>query len=135
MARETHKAQLIGVGGERVGAEFLLASTGNKCVLTLRFLEREIRAAERDYFEALCRIREQLEVYHLRPFCYGASRNVFPSGMGRDMGSGLVAYKLRMGLQRKPEDMVSIFDSGADVDPVSVEEQRSFFESWISSRR
>jgi hypothetical protein len=135
MARETHKAKLIGEAGAPIEAEFILDSSQRTCSLTIRFAGREIRASEPDYFEALCRIRDELESFHLRPNCYGASRNVFPSGMGRDMGSGLNAYKMKMGIQAKLEDLVFIFDSGPDVEPVSVAEQRAFFDVWSKSLR
>jgi hypothetical protein len=57
-----------------------------QCVLTLEIAPERLRAQESDYFEALAKIREELERKGLRPVCYGASRNVFPSGMSRDMG-------------------------------------------------
>jgi hypothetical protein len=61
--------------------------------------------------------------------CYGASKNVDPSGMCRDMGAGLHAYK--MFDSDDDPNMVSIFDSGDDVRPSTVSEQREFFETWF----
>jgi hypothetical protein len=77
-----------------------------------------------DYFDALCRVREQLEGIDYWLLCYGSSLNVFPSGMCRDMGNGLVAYRDRS----KSNDIVQIFETGPDVQPVSVAEQRAFAE-------
>lgn len=84
-----------------------------------------------DYFESLATIRRRLAKRNLLPQCYGASRNVWPSGMARDMGQGLAAYKLTMG--RPAEERVHIFDSGPDIDPVDAEEQRAFARAWFRS--
>jgi hypothetical protein len=104
--------------------------TRDQCTLTLTFDGRSHTATDRDYFEALCKIRLELEKENALPMCYGASRNVFPSGMCRDMGRGLKAYKMTLGERGKQSDLVSIFATGPDVDPATVSEQRSFVESW-----
>lgn len=80
-------------------------------------------------------MREQLEKVELYPVCYGASRNVFPSGMCRDMGNGLRAYRMKIGSRVGRGDLVSIFDSGPDVEPTSVQSQREFFDTWLNSRK
>ncbi len=103
------------------------------CRITLRYNDSEIECSDRDFFEAFCRVREQLEKVNLMPLCYGASRNVFPSGMQRDMGDGLGAYKLQVGRKTGKGDGVSIFDFGSDVAPVSVEVQERFFKDWLES--
>jgi len=69
----------------------------------------------------------------LLPFCYGASLNVFPSGMSRDMGLGLKAYRLTKGHQAFNKDLVSIFDAGPDVIPSFVVNQKEYYEDWIES--
>jgi hypothetical protein len=102
--------------------------------LTLQFLNAEIVARASDYFEALCQIRDTLEKDGWRPVCYGSSRNVYPSGMGRDMGRGLKAYRLELGRTAKISDLVAIFDSGPDVQLSSVEEQKQFWKCWLRSR-
>jgi hypothetical protein len=48
---------------------------------------------------------------------------------------GLKAYRLHLGQQAKNADLVEIFAVGSDVEPVSVEEQRAFFENWLESLR
>jgi len=63
----------------------------------------------------------------LIPFCYGASLHVYPSGMARDMGGGLKAYKLVVGRHAKIDDLVEIFAKGLDVIPASVAAQEQFF--------
>ena len=64
---------------------------------------------------------------------YGGSRNVFPSGMSRDMGSGLKAYRLTLGSTGRLEDLVGIFETGPGIEPATVDEQRAFFREWVSS--
>jgi hypothetical protein len=103
------------------------------CRITLRYEDTEIESSDEDFFEAFCKVREQLESIGLNPLCYGASRNVYPSGMCRDMADGLRAYRMKMGHRVEPKDIVSIFDSGPDVDPVSVKVQQEFFNRWLKS--
>ncbi|HEY8991376.1 MAG TPA: hypothetical protein VIM46_05330, partial [Luteolibacter sp.] len=103
--------------------------------IEFRFRNKVIEASASDYFDAFSRIREQLETEHLIPFCYGASLNVFPSGMARDMSAGLSAYRLAMGRHASREDLVRIFDAGPDVIPSSVANQRKHFDDWIQSLR
>ena len=104
------------------------------CSINLKFRDTQLFASDRDYFEAFCRLREQLASLNLSPLCYGACRNVFPSGMLRDMGDGLRAYRLELGSRVKPE-VVDIFASGDDLDIVSVETQRQFYYEWLQSCR
>jgi hypothetical protein len=122
--------------GEAQGV-FVLQSDeqGDDCILTLQFQGREITARALDFFEACCQIRSQLEAIGWRPVCYGSSLNVYPSGMARDMGRGLKAYRLELGRHAGMADLVSIFDTGPDVSPSSVEEQKVFWESWLRSPR
>ena len=93
----------------------------------------EIGASADDCFSALCKIRTVLEARLLRLRCYGAGRNVHPSAMSQGMGIGNFAYKITMGRPARSLDIVDIFDTGPEVDAVTVEDQRLFFERWISS--
>jgi hypothetical protein len=102
----------------------------NECQLTLKWASGELQSTEGDYFEAFCRIREQLAEQNLLPMCYGASRRVILSGMGRDMAAGLKAYKAELGKPTQMKDLVHIFETGEDVEPVSVAEQRAFQQAW-----
>jgi hypothetical protein len=102
-------------------------------VLTLKYDRGQVRASGGDYFEALCGVRLQLEELGHSVRCYGASRNVYPSAMARDMADGVVAYRLQKGRPAEMADLVSIFDDGPDVEPVSVAEQRAYYESWLAS--
>jgi hypothetical protein len=62
----------------------------------------------------------------------GARRDVWPSGMSRDMGGGLKAYVMRYGEQAHRKDLVHIFDEAPEALVGSVREQRDFFERWAS---
>lgn len=107
----------------------------DQCQLTLKWAGGELQRTEGDYFEAFCRIREQLAEQNLVPMCYGASRQVVLSGMGRDMAAGLKVYKVQMGKPTSMKDLVDIFETGEDVEPVSVAEQQEFQEQWYESLR
>ncbi len=106
-----------------------------KYQLTLRWAGGELQSMEGDYFEAFCRIREQLAEQKLMPMCYGASRQIVISGMGRDMAAGLRVYKVQLGEQAQIKDLVDLFETGEDVEPVSVAEQEAFQKQWYASLR
>jgi hypothetical protein len=87
-----------------------------------------------DFFEALRTIRRRvLEPKGIIPFCYGASLKVWPSGMSRDMGRGLKAYKIEVGAPAS--ELVGIFEEGSDVIPAPVQLQENFARDWIASLR
>lgn len=94
---------------------------------------RTIAAEGIDWFEAIIGIRQQIEPEGLLLNVYGASRNVWPSGMCRNMGMGLKAYKMQIGKQAEKSDLVSVFASGPDVEPATIEEQRNFKDAWFAS--
>lgn len=64
-----------------------------------------------DAFEALCLIRDELEPFGWRIGVAGAQSDVWPSGMARDQGGGLRAYRMTTG---QIEDLVDTFEP---VDP------------------
>ena len=75
-------------------------------------------------FDALCKARLQLEPHGLIPICYGASENVYPSGMCLDMGSGSRAY---LWGKKGPLSLVDIFATGPEVIPSTVADQSDSF--------
>nr|WP_198541031.1 hypothetical protein [Mesorhizobium sp. LCM 4577] len=121
-----------GTGGDEQ-AVFTPRNVGSRCRLTCSYRNKVIAAEEDDYFEALCQIRNQLEVEGLLPFCYGASANVFPEGTVTEMSRGLVVCKVKTGERPKKGDLVNIFDDGYDVMPVFVSMQQKFWDSWLAS--
>jgi hypothetical protein len=135
MSNEQHSVQLVNTAGSFEQALFVLDEDDDAedCRLILKFSGGEIAATAADFFDALCQVRIELETRGWQAICYGSSRHVYPSGMCRDMGMGLKAYRLQIGRPAKLADLVSIFAPGPDVDPVSVQEQRQFFEDWLKS--
>lgn len=73
-----------------------------------------VEAGAEDAFEALCRVREQLEPDGWRLGVAGAQVDVWPSGMARDQGGGLRAYRL---LGKVAGPLVDTFEP---VDPATV---------------
>ena len=131
---ETVSVRLMG-GSDGERATFEINAVENRCLLTCRYRDKTISSEAADFFDALISIRRQLQLEGLIPYCYGASLNVFPSAMARDMGQGLRAYKMTRGKHAKMADLVDIFDEGADVVPADVDAQEQFFRDWLGSPR
>jgi hypothetical protein len=131
---ETFSARLVG-GSDGERATFEISDVKNRCLLTCRYRDKTISSEAADFFDALVSIRRQLQRDDLIPYCYGASLNVFPSGMARDMARGLAAYKLTPGKHASRADLVGIFDEGTDVVPADVDAQEQFFRDWLESPR
>jgi hypothetical protein len=77
-------------------------------------------ASERNLFRALRNLRLELEKHDILLKCFGASEDVYPSGMQEDMGSAELAYKTRLGERALTKDIVNIFDCDESVKPVTV---------------
>ena len=126
--------QLRLADGSCLEAEVTLDSeTETTCSLSLLFDGRCLSASACDYFEAFCDVRRCLETDGILPVCYGASRTAYPSPMSRDMGGGLLTYRLELGRPGRQRDLVSIFSTGSDVVPATVAEQREFADRWLAS--
>jgi len=89
--------------------------------------------SERDFFEAMRLLRLDLEKTGALLSCFGASENVYPSGMQRDMGPAVLAYKMTLGAPAVNRDIVNIFESDGSVIPSTVEQQERFRERWFES--
>jgi len=86
-----------------------------------------------DLFGALVLLRASLEKNGRFIACNGARRDVFPSGMAREMSRGRKAYILKPGVRPSREDLVDIFDR-ADADRIgTVSEQQTQFDRWKTS--
>lgn len=114
-------------------ADVVTSQQNGACLITLSYRQRTLEASAPDFFEAFCRIRLELEKERLIPSCYGVSLNVYPSGMCRDMGSGMAAYRLTPGQHPEDSDLVGIFDKGPDVVPSSVSAQKDYYSNWLNS--
>jgi hypothetical protein len=131
---ETYSIRLVG-GDDGERATFEFDDARDPCLLLCRYRGKTISSQESDFFESLVSIRRRLQADGLMPYCYGASLNVFPSGMARDMGRGLKAYKMALGKHVNSADLVGIFDEGIDVVPADVDAQEQFFRDWLGSPR
>jgi len=103
------------------------------CVIHLTYGDRVVTGSARDFFDALCEVRKELERDDVFLNCYGASLNVFPSGMGRDMGRGLKPYRMTIGQPAQRSDQVGLFETGPDVLPTTVQAQHEHFQAWLSA--
>ncbi|HEC13139.1 MAG TPA: hypothetical protein ENI80_07795 [Acidiferrobacteraceae bacterium] len=125
--------EVVPVDGQSNKGTFKLSQDGRVCHLVLSMGGQEFEVEALDFWSALVELREELAGPGLTPVCYGASRHVYPSGLCLETGSGVNAYKLRMGELSGPDDLVNIFDTGPDVEVASVKEQQEFFETWQKS--
>lgn len=131
---DEYEINLLGGADDETGMLFM-EKIGRECLLRFKYRSKMVEVTASDFFDAFCCIRLELQKENLIPFCYGASLNVYPSGMLRDMGRGIRAYKLVEGNQAKMADLVDIFAEGPDVIPAYVSPQKEFFEHWLSSLR
>lgn len=137
MVDEIKRVELLQPDGTSDDAELLLWEEDpmdiDKVRISIRFVGMETTRSDRDFFAAMCLIRRELESNNLLLKCYGAGKNVFPSPMSRSMGYGSKAYKLYPGRPATQEDLVSIFDTGPDVLPASVDDQENYYKGWLES--
>lgn len=86
-----------------------------------------------DYFAALVPLRQQLETRGELLIVLGARPDVRASGMQRDMGLGLCAYRLSD--ERGPRPEVCNVFTETDPDAVgSVAEQQAWHAAWLDRR-
>lgn len=86
---------------------------------------RRVDGHAADAFEALCRVRDALEIDGWRIGLVGAQVDVWPSGMARDQGGGLTAYLYG------PQGVAGVVDTFAPAHPattVTEAEQRAAAE-------
>lgn len=115
----------------------LIELTENEDTVKIKFsLEELVLEKEEDnYFETLIEIRQELEKMNIKLLCKGCCKNVYPSGMLLNMGSGRKAYTLIYGEQAKMDSLVDIFESCSIDEYATIEQQSEYFESWIMSLR
>jgi hypothetical protein len=87
-----------------------------------------------DMFEALVRLRRQLEPDGLTVAVQGSRRDTYPSGMARDMGGGMQVYVMRPGLRSPREDRVKTLDDASPDQLATVDEQRAFAKAWLAEQ-
>lgn len=135
MCKETHSIELI-LGKQRIKAtitqEFINSEIPhqNDCQLTLKCDGKEMVVVDNDFFNAFIKIRQKLEPQGVLFNVYGASLGVWTSGMAISMSSGAIAYKFN----NNESITVRIFDTGEDVNPATISEQKSYFLENYSPR-
>ena len=125
-----HSVSLIGGAVDEQATVVATSDRRDECRVAVSYRGRRLESSGTDFFAAFQQVRLQLESEGLFPACYGASLNVWPSGMCRSMGNGMLGYRLKLGSPTTRDDLVRIFDCGPDVSPASVADQREFFERW-----
>lgn len=120
---------------EKLFFEARLLGSLNGNIAKLNLISEEINFTDiegYDLLDSLFKLRQLLEERQLFILCQGSARNVHPSGMSRDMSSGLKAYSLKPGKKASLEQLVEIFDP-APLEAVGlITEQIAFFEKWTS---
>jgi len=108
----------------------------DECHLELNLDDgRMLSASGSDYFACLVSIRRELEAEGIVVCCQGARKDVWPSGMARDMAAGLQAYVLTIGRTPLRHELVAIFDPADRKLIGTVAEQERYFKLWWSSPR
>jgi hypothetical protein len=108
-------------------------SRKTECRINLNWAGGVVEKIDWNFFASFKRVREQLYLYDLLPICYGASKRVVLSRMSIDMSLGLQVYTVSEG-GLLCHSTVHIFNSGDDVEPVSVECQEQFQDDWRKTR-
>lgn len=137
MNHESLPVKLI-ANGSTVAGSLVLAEAASReneepCLLRLAFEASEFTARGPDYFEALIRLRRELEAAGVQILVNGASRDVWPFAMARSMGLGLKGYRMRLGHQARWSDLVPIFELHPESQPCSIAEQERYREQWFAS--
>jgi hypothetical protein len=101
--------------------------------LELNYNDETFESSAENYFDALINLREKLEKKSIQILCRGANKNVYPSAMQLNMGTGRNAYMLTMHKQARQQDVVDIFEFSKIDECVSVLEQSEFFNLWAES--
>ena len=137
MNQEALAVKLLASGttihGTLVLEERAAAGAEEPCSLRLSCQAGKFEATAPDYFEALVRLRRDLEHRGLQILVNGASRDVWPSAMARSMSLGLQAYRMHLGRQALKSDLVPVFELAPESQPCSVAEQELFREQWFAS--
>lgn len=88
-----------------------------------------------DAFDALMKLRLEVEPNGVQLCCNGARRNAWSSGMQRDMDEGSTTYLLRLGEHGARPRSVRTLDPAPGNDVTTVAEQVAFHEEWLGELR
>lgn len=93
-----------------------------------------LTASGPDLFEALTRLRRQLEAQGWLIAVQGARRDTYPSGMARDMGGGERVYVQYPGRKAHSDDLVDTLAPTDNLDSLAtVDEQEREHLRWLES--
>ena len=130
------KAKIVAMLIDNLKAEGSISyslTDNNEAQIILNYERKKLVQIARDFFEALCLIRLQLEAENTMILCNGSRYDAYPSGMSRQMSNGLALYINKLREPSKRQDLVNIFDY-ADADFISsVSEQQDFHNKWLAS--
>ena len=104
--------------------------------LVLRLTDDRGRAWEAhgpDVFEALMKLRLEIEPAGVQLCCNGTRRNAWASAMQRDMAVGYAVYLTRLGEAGRPPFAPTLDPAPCD-DCGTVAEQQAFHEQWRAER-
>lgn len=90
-----------------------------------------LNITDQDFWGCLIKMRNSLEEKNLFILCQGSAINVHPSGMARDMSSGLKAYSFKLGKKVSLSDLIDVFDPIEKEIVATIAEQEQFFKKWI----
>lgn len=122
------------ISGKKSEVILILSHNKQKCLINAVFPNGEnFNAESSDYFSALVYIRNKYPNYIF--LCKGAKKNVYPSGMSRDMSEGVIAYELTLGKRAELKDTVNIFDYDNNHVDCTPQQQQEFFNQWLISIR
>jgi hypothetical protein len=93
----------------------------------------QIRIADVDLFQCLCRLRDRLEQMGVRIACNGARIDAWASSMSRGMGGARKVYLTRMGQTATFADLVPTFGESSTDKLASVSEQAEYHKTWLES--
>jgi hypothetical protein len=115
------------------GALITSSWNGREAVLSLAVsnLDLALAVTGRDLFDALQKLRLQLEPLGWIPLCNGARTDCYPSGMARDMGGASSVYELTIGKAgRFP--LVGLFEPAPSDKVGTVADQDAYFQQWLN---
>jgi hypothetical protein len=92
-----------------------------------------IEVAAGDVFDALVRIREQVEPHGWLVAVQGSRLDAYPTAMQREMAGGLAVYVVRLGEPVRLEDVVETFGEADPATLATVAGQRAHLEEWARS--
>ena len=136
MTKETIETLILLPNGQNLSAMFELdfgTQEDETVSVKLIFANRKLFSKGDTFWEALTKLRIDLEKENILIACFGSCANVYPSPMILNMGEGRQAYRLTHREQAKKKNLVDIFESDNDVQPVTVKEQENYYSKWLTS--